>query len=94
MRLEGPYKRPERRLIHTKGSLRCQWCYRWTEIYPGYDWASLIILKRDFRGKKQKKPRPGDPIGSFQTWQEYVEVNASSFRCSRETCVADRRQVM
>lgn len=92
MRLEGPFTRSEKRLIRSKGSLRCQWCHRWTEISPGYDWASLKILKK--KGEKRRKPKPDLPIGDYRCWEEYVEANADRFLCQRETCVADRRQAM
>jgi hypothetical protein len=92
VRLEGPYTRTEKRLIRTKGSLRCQWCFHWTEIYPGYDWAGLKILSS--QKDKKRKAKPNLPIGDYRSWEAYAAANAGHFMCQRETCVADRRQAM
>ena len=60
-----------KRLLRERGTLRCWWCNKRTEVKPGFSWGGIAL----------------------DEWRSFVAEH-SPFYCSREHCVAHRREAM
>lgn len=52
---QRPWSREERHYRRHKGTLRCRWCGRWTEVQPGYQWRDTTWKQwRDHWAKRYR----------------------------------------
>jgi hypothetical protein len=64
---QRPWSREERHYRRHKGTLRCRWCGRWTEVNPGQQWRDTTWKEwRDiavFRRNETECQRPRCLLG-------------------------------